>query len=153
MAKIIPYYDTSRKANMKIRKKNQAKNRYPKAMYSSSWHDFGRETLRGDTYIKRKLAVVAGRALYMLRRDIPLGDAKDGHVRNELRLGFQRFGGHHHDRQVFTVDYYGDDYNKWAGMVRRSTYPSHKAWKNAGRGVYGPIPSWLERTAKNLGGD
>lgn len=153
MGRRIPTYDSSRKSNMKFRKKRQAQIGYPKAMYSSSWHDFGRETLRGDTHIKRKLATTASRALYLLRREVPLGDAKDGHVRNELRMGFQRFGGYYHDRQVYTVDYYGDNYDKWAGMVRRSTFPDSKAWKNAGRGVYGPIPSWLERTAKTLGGD
>lgn len=143
-----PKYDVSFKAIYNGRVKTQAAKNTPTAMYSSDWFDFGYRYLRNNRYIQRKLRTLATRAMFKLKREIPLGDPKDGHMRNELAVVFYRRGARRRDRNVFKVEYLGAKKEGWNAAVRRSTFASSADYKNAMRGVRGPLPSWLEKAAK-----
>lgn len=141
-----PSYDVSRIATYNERVREQAKTGTPSSMYSSRWHDFGREVLRGDPLIKRELRNIANRGLFALKRVIPLGTASDGHFRNELKVKFHRRGAREKDRNTFTIEYTGENRAGWNAAVARSRFKSSADFKNATRGVG---KSWLDR-AKDM---
>lgn len=141
-----PYYDVSNIANYNKRVRDQARNKSPNALYSSDWHEFGREVLRGNPLIKKELRNIANRGLFALKRVIPLGTASDGHFRNELKVKFHRRGAKYKDRNTFTIEYTGENKAGWNAAVARSRFKSSADFKNATRGVG---QSWLDR-AKDM---
>lgn len=149
---IIPEYDISRKGNLNKRLNSQALKDRPNALYSSHWHDFGKEFLNGNRKIDRSLLRVANKALIALKLSIPYGDPEEGHIRNQLKIRKKKHAGYYRDRTGYEVGYGGSDSSKWNAAVRRSSFPNRAAWKNAKRGVYGPVPSWINKAAKSVGG-
>lgn len=145
-----PKYDVSFKAIYNQRVLKQAALNKPTAMYSSDWHHFGAHYLRRNKVIQHELHRIAIRGLFALKREIPLGDAEDGHLRNELKINFHRRAGTRRDRMGYTVDYVGGKPHGWNAAVRRSTFASPADFKNAARGIDGPLPSWVERAAKRI---
>lgn len=141
-----PSYDVSRIATYNERVREQAATGKPVAMYSSHWHEFGSEVLRGDPFIRKELRKIANRGLFALKRIIPLGTASDGHFRNELKVKFHRRGAREKDRNTFTIEYTGENRAGWNAAVYRSRFKSSADFKNATRGVG---PSWLDR-AKDM---
>lgn len=141
-----PYYDISNVATYLERIEKQGVTGKPHAMYSSHWHEFGREVLRGNPLIKRELRNIANRGLFALKRVIPLGDASDGHFRNELKVKFHRRGARYKDRNTYTIEYTGENRAGWNAAVARSKFKNSADFKNATRGVG---KSWLDR-AKDM---
>lgn len=141
-----PYYDVSNIANYNKRVRDQARNKSPNALYSSDWHEFGREVLRGNPLIKKELRNIANRGLFALKRVIPLGDPSDGHLRNELKVKFHKRGARYKDRNTFTIEYAGENKAGWNAAVARSRFKNSADFKNATRGVG---KSWLDR-AKDM---
>lgn len=141
-----PYYDVSNIATYLERIEKQGVTGKPHAMYSSHWHEFGREVLRGNPLIKRELRRIANRGLFALKRVIPLGTASDGHFRNELKIKFHRRGARYKDRNTYTIEYTGENRAGWNAAVARSKFKSSADFKNATRGVG---QSWLDR-AKDM---
>lgn len=148
-----PKYDISNKAGLNRRILEQAGSNSPTMIYSSHWHDFGREFLRGNRVVEKGLRRVASRSLMAMRVTVPTGDADQGHMKSSLRIVKVRNAGFRHDRTGYKVDYVGPKPKAWNAAVRRSTFSSNAEFKNAGRGVYGPIPSWINKAAKMTGGD
>lgn len=145
-----PKYDVSFKAIYNQRVLKQAALNKPTAMYSSDWHHFGAHYLRRNKFVQQELRKIAIRGLFALKREIPLGDAEDGHLRNELKINFHRRAGTRRDRMGYTVDYVGGKPHGWNAAVRRSTFASPADFKNAARGIDGTLPSWVERAAKRI---
>lgn len=141
-----PSYDVSNVATYIGRIAEQAETGKPSAMYSSHWHEFGDEVLRGNPLIKRELRKIAHRGLFALKRVIPLGTASDGHFRNELKVKFHRRGAKYKDRNTYTIEYTGENRAGWNAAVARSRFKSSADFKNATRGVG---QSWLDR-AKDM---
>lgn len=144
-----PWYDVSRKVELASRKKKQTKY----GMYSSDWFGFGEDVLRGNPVINRHLQKLAHRTLFMLKQEIPIGDSRDGHIRNNLKIVKHPRGNRTKDRDVYMIEYAGNQ-GKFSRAMTRATYPSKEAWQAAlrgrenGRGVpQGPYKSWVERAA------
>lgn len=145
-----PSYDISRKAQYNARVLAQAAVGGPAALYSSDWYHFGRTYLRHNKIIERELRSIANRGLFTLKRVVPLGSAKDGHMRNELRVVYLRRAGFRKDRTGFAVQYRGEKPNAWSAANRRSQFASAADFRNATRGIPGPLPSWVERAARRI---
>lgn len=151
-----PYYDVSRKANMALRKSQQAKSGKPSPMYSSDWYGFRSDTLQGDKVLERKLHQLAIRASFALKRRIPLGDkSSDGHIRNAVKVQKVLRGGMYSDRTVFHVHAGGGSktsLGKWHSALYRSTYTDAESFRNRRLGQTGPRPSWLKQAERDVTG-
>ena len=156
-----PKYDYSRKPQLKARIKKQATRKSPVLMYSSKWQTFGAYYLRNNPLIDKHLRKLASRALFQMRREIPIGDdGSDGHLRNQVRIAKKPRGGFRKDRDTYLVGGFSDnktDRQKWNAAVKRSSYHSREDWEQAlkaarsgGRVPYGPKKSWINSTADKV---
>lgn len=149
-----PYYDVSKKGNMKARLKEQAKTGSPSPMYSSNWQEFRRTVLQNNPDIDRELWTIAMRAKFALKRRIPLGEKEeDGRLRSAVTVQKIRKGGMYNDRDVYHVHAGGTtsaDRSKWNAANFRSTFPDAKAWKARRLGEPGPLPSWLQQAERDI---
>ena len=149
-----PFYDVSKKGNMKDRLNEQAKTGSPSPMYSSNWQEFRRTVLQNNSYIDRELWTIAMRAKFALKRRIPLGEnEKDGRLRSAVTVQKIRKGGMYKDRDVYHIHAGGTtsaDRSKWNAANFRSTFPDAKAWKARRLGEPGPLPSWLQQAERDI---
>ena len=147
-----PSWDFQNKSMLKARKAAQAK-RNQNAMYSSMYNNFGEHFLRNNPAIDTKLKRLANRALFMMRREIPLGDARDGHIRNQLRVVKKPRGARRGDRDTYIVTVPGEGSGKWAAAVRRSSFHTKEEWQasmRAGGYTFGSKDSWINKVAKEM---
>lgn len=151
-----PRWDVSHPGLLRARVKAQAKNKRPVTMYSSDYHAFERDVLNGNKDIDRQLKKLALRSMFALKRHIPMGDTKGGHLRDAVRVDKVLRGGHYKDRTVYEVHAAGSksdkEKSKWQGALYRSTYTSAADYRRRGAGDRGPLLSWLERAEKDVSG-
>jgi hypothetical protein len=157
-----PPYDVSRKGNLELALATQSNKGTP-AIYISHWDNFGDEVLMKSPLVKRQLRKLATRGMFRMKRKIHIGDARNGHARNKIKVRFHKFGREKwDDRMVFTVDYMEEDekdYWGWIARVKRSTYPDKASYINAmrtakangGTAPFGPGPGIIGQTARELG--
>lgn len=148
-----PRYDIINEGYLKKRLKEQDLHGRP--VYSSDWHSFQRTVLNNNSTVDYALFKLAQRAVFALKREIPIGEnSKDGHLRNKVKAFRVRNGGLARDRTVYEVHAGGHtraDKAKWHAAVYRSTYSSAEAYKKRRITETGDRVGWLRSAERRLG--
>lgn len=132
-------------------------------LYFSDWLGFQNDVLVRNADVKRELRMAAEKALAKLRAKIPLGDAKNGHMRYELKvkkLGRTSFGRSGPlDRYGYGIVYTGRNPGGFAARLVQSSYPSKEAYRAAVKeamqdgGKVRPVgDTWVWQVAREMGG-
>lgn len=151
-----PKYDVSM-PGYKGRIRKQAESQRPSPMYSSNWHAFQKDTLRGDRVVDNALRKLAMKSAFRLKREIPIGpDSRDGHLRNKVKVDKVLRGGRHNDRTVYHVHGGGSgskrDVSHWNEALYRATFSDSEkgAYSKREAGEYGSISSWLKNVDRSM---
>lgn len=143
----------------------QKRQKDDQALYFSHWKEFQDTILVGNPTIETQLKRIALKALVELRRKIPVGDSRNGHMRNDLKIvRLHRTGFSHlwpNDRTGYGIVYAGKNPKGFAARLKQSSYPSKEAYLAAvkqaqsggGSVPFGPRDSWGWEVAKKLEGE
>ena len=147
-----PRYDIINKGYLKARLEAQSSHKHP--VYSSDWFSFQESVLNNNPYVDRALFKLAQKAVFALKREIPIGDnSKDGHLRNKVKAYRVRNGGLAKDRTVYEVHAGGhtkEDRSRWHAALYRSTYSSAEDYKNRKLTETGDRIGWLRSAERRL---